>query len=208
VALFISADTAGIYQLATWNTTSRISVSPLNEFCHVIRPSYPATTLLTVSTYQNLHCDARVESYPLKALILLMFLCGVWGRRDICVCVWRGPQPWSLFCNPVMNFFFFILMEHRWNEIDREKRKYSGRNCPSSTLSTTNPTRTDPGLNPGLRGERPAINRLSHGTSDVNVFLRSSTVTFKAFTAKYGHLYEEGHWLVASTRTSQTNCDV
>jgi hypothetical protein len=32
-------------------------------------------------------------------------------------------------------------------------------------LSTTNPTWTDPGSNPGLRGERPATNRLSHATA-------------------------------------------
>jgi hypothetical protein len=35
----------------------------------------------------------------------------------------------------------------------------------SATLSTTNPTWIDPGANPGLRGERPATNRLSHGTA-------------------------------------------
>jgi hypothetical protein len=33
-----------------------------------------------------------------------------------------------------------------------------GENLPSATLSTTNPTRIDPGANPGLRGERPATN--------------------------------------------------
>jgi hypothetical protein len=44
-----------------------------------------------------------------------------------------------------------------------EKPKYSGKTCPSSTLSTTNPTWTDPGSNPRLRGDRPATNRLSHG---------------------------------------------
>jgi hypothetical protein len=37
--------------------------------------------------------------------------------------------------------------------------------CLSATLVTTNLTWTDPGSNPGLRGERPATNRLSHGTS-------------------------------------------
>jgi hypothetical protein len=37
-----------------------------------------------------------------------------------------------------------------------------GENLPSATLSTTNPTRIDPGANPGLRGERPATNDLSH----------------------------------------------
>jgi hypothetical protein len=34
----------------------------------------------------------------------------------------------------------------------------------SATLSTTNPTWADMSANPGLRGERPATNRLSHGT--------------------------------------------
>jgi hypothetical protein len=40
-----------------------------------------------------------------------------------------------------------------------------GENLPSATLYTTNPTWIDPGSNPGLRGERPATNRLSHGTA-------------------------------------------
>jgi hypothetical protein len=39
--------------------------------------------------------------------------------------------------------------------------KVLGENLPSATLSTTNPTWIDP----GLRGERPATNRLSHGTA-------------------------------------------
>jgi hypothetical protein len=36
-------------------------------------------------------------------------------------------------------------------------------------LSTTNPTCTDPGSNPGLRGERPATKGLNHGTAVVLV---------------------------------------
>ena len=58
-----------------------------------------------------------------------------------------------------ISFSFFLVMEHRWNEID------SGKTCPSATLSTINPTWTDQGSNQGLRGERPATNRLSHGTA-------------------------------------------
>jgi hypothetical protein len=46
-----------------------------------------------------------------------------------------------------------------------ENRSTRGETCPSTTLSTTNPTWTDPGSNPGLRGERSATNRLSHGTA-------------------------------------------
>jgi hypothetical protein len=45
-----------------------------------------------------------------------------------------------------------------------EKRSTRGKVCPTATLSTTNPTWTDPGSKPGLSGERPAPNRLSHGT--------------------------------------------
>jgi len=36
-------------------------------------------------------------------------------------------------------------------------------NCWSATPSTTNLTWTDLGWNPGLRGDRPATNHLSHG---------------------------------------------
>jgi hypothetical protein len=44
-----------------------------------------------------------------------------------------APQPWGLLYNPVMKmisafFSFFQVMEHRWNEIDRGKPKYSDKN--------------------------------------------------------------------------------
>jgi hypothetical protein len=41
-------------------------------------------------------------------------------------------------------------------KLTRENRSTRRKTCPSATLSTTNPTWTDPGSNPGLR--------LSHGT--------------------------------------------
>jgi hypothetical protein len=37
-----------------------------------------------------------------------------------------------------------------------------GENLPQCTLSTTNPTWPDPGLNPGHSGGKPATNRLRH----------------------------------------------
>jgi hypothetical protein len=46
-----------------------------------------------------------------------------------------------------------------------ENRSTRWKTCPSATLSTTNPTWTDPGSSPGPRGQRPATNRLSHGTA-------------------------------------------
>jgi hypothetical protein len=50
-------------------------------------------------------------------------------------------------------------------ELTGENRSPGGKTCPSATLSTSNPTWTDPGSNPGLRGEKPATNRLSRGTT-------------------------------------------
>jgi hypothetical protein len=65
--------------------------------------------------------------------------------------------------------------ERRWNYIlTGENRKTRRKTYPTVTLSTTNPTWVDPGTNPGLRGERPAINDLSHDTatiSQVNITL-------------------------------------
>jgi hypothetical protein len=49
--------------------------------------------------------------------------------------------------------------------IDRGNRRTQRKNCPSATLSTTNPTWIDPGTNPGLRCERPSTNDLSHGSA-------------------------------------------
>jgi hypothetical protein len=45
------------------------------------------------------------------------------------------------------------------------KPKYSEKTCPDATLSTTNPTWPDPGLNPGRRDAKPATNRFSYGAA-------------------------------------------
>jgi hypothetical protein len=49
-----------------------------------------------------------------------------------------------------------------------ENRSAQRKTCSSATLSTTNPTWTDTGWNPGLRGERPATDRLSHGNGPIS----------------------------------------
>jgi hypothetical protein len=57
------------------------------------------------------------------------------------------------------------LWSNWWNEDWQGKPKYSEKTCPSSTLSTTNPTWSDPGLNPDGRGGKPATNLLSYGAA-------------------------------------------
>jgi hypothetical protein len=57
------------------------------------------------------------------------------------------------------------MWSRRWNEKWQGNPKYSERNCPSATLSTTNPTRPDLGSNQGRRGGKPATSRQSYGTA-------------------------------------------
>jgi hypothetical protein len=61
-------------------------------------------------------------------------------------------------------FFYQVLqvMEHQWNEIDRGK--------PTTLCPPQISHGLDPGSNPGLRGERPATNRLSHGTATLYTY--------------------------------------
>jgi hypothetical protein len=65
--------------------------------------------------------------------------------------------------------FFFIFtgnvapLELNWQG---KTEVLGGKTCPSATLSTTNPTWSVVESNPGLRGERPATDRLSYGTAD------------------------------------------
>jgi hypothetical protein len=59
-----------------------------------------------------------------------------------------------------------------------ENRSTRRKTCPSATLSTTNPTWTDPWSKPGLRDGRPATNRLSRYHSPLNPRVeRGITVT-------------------------------
>jgi hypothetical protein len=56
--------------------------------------------------------------------------------------------------------------ERWWNDIlTAENRRTRRKTYSSVTLSTTNPTWIDPGVNPGLHGEGPVTNDLSHGTA-------------------------------------------
>jgi hypothetical protein len=52
-----------------------------------------------------------------------------------------------------------------------ENRSTRRKTCPSATLSTTDPTWTDPGSKSVLRGGRPVANRLNHGMTLTTLFL-------------------------------------
>jgi hypothetical protein len=64
-----------------------------------------------------------------------------------------------------------------------ENRSTREKTCPSATLSTTNPTCTNPGSNPGLRGGRPAANRLRHKFVSYNKYNVGHTKNKSAISA-------------------------
>jgi hypothetical protein len=56
-------------------------------------------------------------------------------------------------------------------QLTDENRSTLGKTCPSATLFTTNPTRTDPGSNPGLRGAC-SVSVRTFASTDCRVLLR------------------------------------
>jgi hypothetical protein len=82
---------------------------------------------------------------------LLLFILMEWH----CLSELRPPEPIVLSPHE--------CGESRWNDTDRENCGTRRETFPSATFSS-NSTFIEPGTNPGLRGESPATNRLSHVT--------------------------------------------
>jgi hypothetical protein len=90
-------------------------------------PRYPA--LLTwKSIYEYIHCHIGF-TLPFISNIKYAVLFVVKGPAADAT---DAPHPWGLLCNPYDEadsfFHFFLVMQHRWNEIDRGKPKYSYKN--------------------------------------------------------------------------------
>jgi hypothetical protein len=89
-----------------------------------------------------------------------------------CSCRWGETvsglrPPMGLLLIPQMAYEHGALMELYWQGKTESQRK----SCPSTTFSTTNLIWTELDAKPGLCGDKPTTNRLSHGTDDWNVNL-------------------------------------
>jgi hypothetical protein len=85
-------------------------------------------------------------SGPMHVLfMLILFISMGWD----CVSELRPPAGLLLSSR----WAWRATVELYWQEKTKE---YGKEPCPSATLSTTNPTWTDPGSHPGLRDEKPA----------------------------------------------------
>jgi hypothetical protein len=65
----------------------------------------------------------------------------------------------------VICFLFFQVMEHLWNEIDRRKPKYSGKNLSQCHFVNHKSHMDSPGIEPGPPRWESGTDRLSHGTA-------------------------------------------
>jgi len=71
-----------------------------------------------------------------------------------------ASQASPAFPSDKNNIEMKITLERCWDDADRDKQKYWGRNCPNATLSTTNPRWTGPKSSASFCGETPTTNRL------------------------------------------------
>jgi hypothetical protein len=145
--------------------------------CFVLLNPIPSTLL--VVTYTAWITSVR--------WLLVSYLCFVYFNssflleNDPAADATDAPQSWGFLCNPMIKtkmmiiFCPFQVTEHRWNEADTQK--YQGKTCLSANLCTINATWTDP--KPGLRGDRPVANSLSHGAAP--------TVTVTLHTPQFLH---------------------
>jgi hypothetical protein len=74
---------------------------------------------------------------------------------------WNCGLWWSYWSSPDDIWKWRTMLEWYW----QENQRICTETCPSATLSITNPTWTDPNVNPGLCSEVPVTNCLSHGTA-------------------------------------------
>jgi hypothetical protein len=181
---------------------------PCCHVCHVCPwlRDHPATEFVTAQLSIILHL--YVLTFMRARRMLQDHAAKNWHGRYLMLSqqgflLWRAPQHMlrthrsleaycaTLWWRWLVFFSFFHVMEHRlgWN-LTGENRSTRGKPCPSATLFTINPIWTDPGSNLGLRGGRPATNRLSRGTALTGVLLKI-----------------QGFWDVTSSRR-QTVTDV
>jgi hypothetical protein len=136
--------------VATYHTTRCHNLSDMSFFT-----SYLGCVTLIHTAIREGTWRSKPNSHPRITSYIYIFLLMGWD--------WYCDHYWSSV--PAPDDRWWRLLWNWWNEDWQGKPKYSEKTCHSATLSTTNPTWLDPGLNPGRLGGKPATNRLSYGAS-------------------------------------------
>jgi hypothetical protein len=135
---------------------SRKTVSiQLLKLLHVFQGPLPWSQQLSIRPHHEVH------THPITIYIFF-----IEGPRSRC---YGHTAALRLIVQPCDEDYVFSAFPLYWStggmKLTGENRSTRRKYCLSATLFTTNPTWTDPGSNPSLRGERPATNRLSHDTA-------------------------------------------
>jgi hypothetical protein len=120
----------------------------------------------TRALYWSLSWARLIQSRPphpisLRSTIFFFNLCGV--------TLGTAATYWPIVPAPDDRWWWW--WRNWWHKDWRGKSMYSEKTYPSNTLSTTNSTWLDPGLNPGLRG----CNRAAWAMTRPKVYTWSST---------------------------------
>jgi hypothetical protein len=112
--------------------------------------------------------NSKPSDYITSKSLNTYFCLKIWADLSQEVVAYRvqlGPLGTAatngLLCQPRV-----IMMTEKLVTCLAGETEYSEKTCPSAALSTTNPT-CCMDANPGLRGGKPATNRLSYGTANL-----------------------------------------
>jgi hypothetical protein len=118
--------------------------------------------------FDSINCKIILIASDIDSLlwtILCSFFFNLWGGT-----LGTTATYWPIV--PAPDDRWWWLWRNWGNEDWQGKPKYSEKTCPSATLSTKNPTRLDPGFNPGRSGGKPATNRLSYGAALCSLYTK------------------------------------
>jgi hypothetical protein len=140
--------------------TEKVSSETWLHFQQATRRQDPDRNSLNSHLCEKLKSDTHRPTWLIFVLLvsLLLFAPYVMCNYILLWFVVKGPaaeatdapQPWGLLCNPIMNMisFFSVFFSCNGAPVEwnwQEKIEVLGeKTLPSATLSTTNPTWTDP----------------------------------------------------------------
>jgi hypothetical protein len=125
---------------------------------HILNCTRLCVYVLYFMTYSTSYNQSNYLLKTMKCTYVCMHVCCLcrWGETTLCI--WTAATNWPIVDPPDD---MWSMVSNGGMILTEENRRTRKITCPNAPLSITNSTWTDP----GLRGGRPATNRLSHGTA-------------------------------------------
>jgi hypothetical protein len=138
-------------------------------------PGVPHTRRAILNGDAYIWTDLRTRVFHIQGLLYSTATLGCRPFFPPLKVGWVRPKRGCLLALAYYAFpRWYEFGEWRWNDtLTGENWITRRKTCPNAILSTTNPTWIDP----GLRGERPVTNDLSHGTALADYHFLTASVT-------------------------------